>query len=197
MLEAAKRAVDALPTQQCAALHRHGRDGGGGAQGGARRPRDPYGGGPAGRAGPAHGHCRRASRARPRSPRYTESLGIPSLRARIARHYRGNLRSGPRSGPGGGDHRFLRRLHPGLPCRCSSRATGWRWPIRAIRRTGTSSSALGCEPVLIETRPETRWALTPKALIAEHRKQAAARPGGGEPRQSDRHHDRGRWARRG
>ena len=31
-------------------------------------------------------------------------------------------------------------------------------------------SALGCEPVLIETSAETRWALSAKALIAAHRK---------------------------
>ena len=34
-------------------------------------------------------------------------------------------------------------------------------------------TALGCEPVLIETSAATRWALTAKALIAAHRKQAA------------------------
>jgi aspartate/methionine/tyrosine aminotransferase len=32
-------------------------------------------------------------------------------------------------------------------------------------------TALGCEPVLIETGEETRWALTPEALLAEHRKK--------------------------
>ncbi len=32
-------------------------------------------------------------------------------------------------------------------------------------------SALGCEPVLIETSAETRWALSAKALIAAHRKK--------------------------
>src|SRR5690606_14263971 len=31
-------------------------------------------------------------------------------------------------------------------------------------------TALGCEPVLIETTAETRWALTGEALIAAHRK---------------------------
>ena len=35
-------------------------------------------------------------------------------------------------------------------------------------------SALGCEPVLIETSAETRWALSAKALIAEHRKKPLA-----------------------
>ena len=32
-------------------------------------------------------------------------------------------------------------------------------------------TALGCEPVLIETSAETRWALSPGALIAAHRKR--------------------------
>jgi aspartate/methionine/tyrosine aminotransferase len=32
-------------------------------------------------------------------------------------------------------------------------------------------SALGCEPVLIPTSAETRWALTGKALIAEHKRK--------------------------
>ena len=32
-------------------------------------------------------------------------------------------------------------------------------------------SALGCEPVLIETSADTRWALSAKALIAAHAKR--------------------------
>ena len=32
-------------------------------------------------------------------------------------------------------------------------------------------SALGCEPVLVQTSEETRWALSAKALIAEHRRK--------------------------
>jgi aspartate/methionine/tyrosine aminotransferase len=35
-------------------------------------------------------------------------------------------------------------------------------------------SALGCEPVLIETSAETRWALSARALIAEHHKKPLA-----------------------
>ena len=35
-------------------------------------------------------------------------------------------------------------------------------------------TALGCEPVLIETSAETRWALSANALIAEHRKKPLA-----------------------
>ena len=49
--------------------------------------------------------------------------------------------------------------------------------------------ALGCEPVLIETGDATRWAVTPEAVLAEHRKRPARRTSGREPGQSDRHHD--------
>ena len=35
-------------------------------------------------------------------------------------------------------------------------------------------TALGCEPVLIETRRETRWALTAEALLAAHRNKPLA-----------------------
>jgi aspartate/methionine/tyrosine aminotransferase len=34
--------------------------------------------------------------------------------------------------------------------------------------------ALGCEPVLIETGESTRWAVTPEAVLAEHRKKPLA-----------------------
>ncbi len=34
--------------------------------------------------------------------------------------------------------------------------------------------ALGCEPVLIETGDATRWAVTPEAVLAEHRKRKLA-----------------------
>ena len=79
--------VNPLPTQQCAALHRHGRDGGRGAQGSAGSARDPHGGGPAGGTRP--GTAVAAAQAALAHGRigYTEALGIPSLRARIARHY--------------------------------------------------------------------------------------------------------------
>jgi aspartate/methionine/tyrosine aminotransferase len=102
---------------------------------------------------------------------YTESLGIPSLRARIACHYADtyDLALDPgrvvvTTGSSGafilaflalfeaGDRVAL--ANPGYP------------PYRHIL------SALGCEPVLIETSAETRWALSAKALIAEHRRKA-------------------------
>ena len=36
-------------------------------------------------------------------------------------------------------------------------------------------TALGCEPVMIETRRDTRWALTADALLADASQDAAAR----------------------
>ena len=32
-------------------------------------------------------------------------------------------------------------------------------------------TALGCEPVLLHTGPETRWAVTPEMLLAAHREK--------------------------
>jgi aspartate/methionine/tyrosine aminotransferase len=100
---------------------------------------------------------------------YTETLGIPSLRAGIARHYAQtyDLALDPArvvvtTGSSGafilaflalfeaGDRVAL--ANPGYP------------PYRHIL------SALGCEQVLIETSAETRWALSPKALVAAHRR---------------------------
>jgi aspartate/methionine/tyrosine aminotransferase len=100
---------------------------------------------------------------------YTECLGIPSLRRRIARHY-GEMydlgldpaRVVVTTGSSGafvlaflalfelGDRVAL--ANPGYP------------PYRHIL------SALGCEPVLIETSADTRWALSAKALIAAHQR---------------------------
>jgi aspartate/methionine/tyrosine aminotransferase len=99
---------------------------------------------------------------------YTEALGMPSLRKRIARHY--HERHGAAIDPGrvvvttgssggfvlaflamfeSGDRIAL--ANPGYP------------PYRHIL------TALGCEPVLIETSAQTRWAIDPAALVAEHR----------------------------
>jgi aspartate/methionine/tyrosine aminotransferase len=102
---------------------------------------------------------------------YTESLGIPSLRARIARHYADTYdlaldpgRVAVTTGSSGGFIlAFLSLFEPGD--RVALANPGYP-PYRHIL------SALGCEPVLIETGPETRWALSAKALIAEHRRKA-------------------------
>jgi aspartate/methionine/tyrosine aminotransferase len=104
---------------------------------------------------------------------YTEALGMPSLRKRIARHYaevygydldpaRVVVTTGSSGGFilaflslfAAGDRVAL--ANPGYP------------PYRHIL------SALGCEPVLIETSAATRWALSPEALIDAHRKTPLA-----------------------
>jgi aspartate/methionine/tyrosine aminotransferase len=104
---------------------------------------------------------------------YTGSLGIPSLRARIAQHYRDtyDLTLDPErvvvtTGSSGGIVLALLALfepgdrvalaNPGYP------------PYRHVL------TALGCEPVLIEISEQTRWALSPEALIAEHKRKALA-----------------------
>src|SRR5512141_3450945 len=99
---------------------------------------------------------------------YTETLGIPSLRARIARHYAEtyDLTLDPArvvvttGSSGGFVLAFLSLFEPGD--RVALANPGYP-PYRHIL------SALGCEPVLIETSEQTRWALSAKALIAAHR----------------------------
>src|SRR6516164_3124169 len=91
--------------------------------------------------------------------RYTETLGMPTLRARIARHYHETYglavdpaRVVVTTGSSGGFIlAFLALFEPGDP------------PYRHILR------ALGCEPVAIETTQATRWAITPEMLLAAHR----------------------------
>jgi len=100
---------------------------------------------------------------------YTETLGIPSLRARIACHYRDayDLALDPArvvvttGSSGGFILAFLSMFEPGD--RVALANPGYP-PYRHIL------SALGCEPVLIETSAETRWALSAKALIAAHQR---------------------------
>jgi aspartate/methionine/tyrosine aminotransferase len=122
-------------------------------------------------AAPAPRTARAAARAALEHGRigYTEALGLPSLRARIARHYRETYgldldaaRVAVTTGSSGAfvlaflalfDARDRVALaNPGYP------------PYRHIL------TALGCEPVLIDTGPESRWALSAEALIAAHRK---------------------------
>src|SRR3569833_1649459 len=100
---------------------------------------------------------------------YTSALGIPSLRARIARHYRDVFgcdvspeRIVVTTGSSGGFIlAFLAMFEPGD--RVAVTVPGYP-PYRHIL------TALGCEPVLIETTNETRHALTGEALLAAHRK---------------------------
>ncbi len=104
---------------------------------------------------------------------YTESLGIPSLRARIARHYAETY-----GVPVGADRvivttgssaafilAFLSMFEAGD--RVAIANPGYP-PYRHIL------SALGCEPVLIETDAETRFAVTAERLRAAHAKKPLA-----------------------
>jgi aspartate/methionine/tyrosine aminotransferase len=100
---------------------------------------------------------------------YTSALGTPSLRERIARHYRDSY--GFAVDPGrivvttGSSAAFilafLALFEPGD--RVAVTVPGYP-PYRHIL------TALGCEPVLIETSSETRHALTGEALLSAHRK---------------------------
>ena len=100
---------------------------------------------------------------------YTSALGLPSLRARIAQHYREVHRSEvdpeqiivTTGSSGAFILAFLAMLEPGD--RVAVTVPGYP-PYRHIL------TSLGCEPVLIETTSETRHALTGEALLAAHRK---------------------------
>ena len=100
---------------------------------------------------------------------YTSALGTPSLRQRIARHYREAYscdvdaeRIVVTTGSSGAFILgFLAMFEPGD--RVAVTVPGYP-PYRHIL------AALGCEPVLIETSSETRHALTGEALLAAHRK---------------------------
>jgi aspartate/methionine/tyrosine aminotransferase len=98
---------------------------------------------------------------------YTSALGIPSLRERIARHYRDIYGCSVDAGrivittgsSGAFILAFLAMFEPGD--RVAVTVPGYP-PYRHIL------TALGCEPVLIETASETRHALTGEALLAAH-----------------------------
>jgi aspartate/methionine/tyrosine aminotransferase len=101
---------------------------------------------------------------------YTETLGIASLRARIARHY---------------DEQYGFPLDPARIVVTTGSSGGFILAFLALFEAGDrvalanpgyppyrhTLSALGCEPVLIQTSAETRWAMTPQLLIAEHRRK--------------------------
>jgi len=104
---------------------------------------------------------------------YTEALGIASLRARIARHYADEYgvavdpaRVVVTTGSSAGFIlAFLALFEPGD--RVALANPGYP-PYRHIL------TALGCEPVLIETSEDTRWAITPRTLLAAHAKKPLA-----------------------
>jgi aspartate/methionine/tyrosine aminotransferase len=100
---------------------------------------------------------------------YTSALGIPALRERIRRHYRDTYGCEVEAGriivttgsSGAFILAFLAMFEPGD--RIAVTVPGYP-PYRHIL------SALGCEPVLIQTSGETRHALSAEALLAAHRK---------------------------
>jgi aspartate/methionine/tyrosine aminotransferase len=125
-------------------------------------------------AAPAPATALAAARAALTCPlRYTESLGIPSLRARIARHYRESYhldvdpaRVIVTTGSSAGFIlAFLALFEPGD--RVAVAVPGYP-PYRHIL------TALGCEPVAIETTAATRFAITPDMLVAVHRRTPLA-----------------------
>jgi aspartate/methionine/tyrosine aminotransferase len=99
---------------------------------------------------------------------YTEAPGIPSLRARIAQHY--------------GEHYGL-AIDPARIVVTTGSSAGFVMAFLALFDPGDRVAvavpgyppyrhiltALGCEPVLIETTAASRWAITPDMLIAAHR----------------------------
>jgi aspartate/methionine/tyrosine aminotransferase len=101
---------------------------------------------------------------------YTETLGIPSLRARIARFYAETYRVpvAPErivvttGSSAGFILAFLAMFEAGD--RVAIATPGYP-PYRHIL------SALGCESVLIETTAATRWAITREMLLAAHARQ--------------------------
>jgi len=105
--------------------------------------------------------------------RYTETLGIRSLRERIARHYSdayGVSISPDRiivttGSSAGFILAFLAMFDAGD--RVAIACPGYP-PYRHIL------TALGCEPVLIETTEETRWAITGDMLKATHARSPLA-----------------------
>jgi aspartate/methionine/tyrosine aminotransferase len=100
---------------------------------------------------------------------YTSALGIPSLRQRISRHYHETYgftvdseRIVITTGSSGAFILgFLAMFEPGD--RVAVTVPGYP-PYRHIL------TALGCEPVLIETSSENRHALTGEALLGAHRR---------------------------
>src|SRR5262249_32612308 len=100
---------------------------------------------------------------------YTEALGIPSLRARLARHY---------------PEIYRIEVDPARIIVTTGSSAAFILAFLALFEAGDRvamavpgyppsrhiASALGCEVVPIETTAATRWALTGDALLAAHRK---------------------------
>jgi aspartate/methionine/tyrosine aminotransferase len=104
---------------------------------------------------------------------YTETLGIPSLRARIARHY---------------TEAYGLAVEPSRVIATTGSSAGFILAFLALFEPGDrvavavpgyppyrhTLKALGCEPVLIETTSATRWAITPDMLLDAHRRTPLA-----------------------
>src|SRR6202049_4875262 len=111
---------------------------------------------------------------------YTEALGIPSLRRRIAKAYGewygldiDPARIVVTTGSSAGFIlAFLAAFEAGD--RVAVALPGYP-PYRHIL------TALGCEPVWIETDAQTRWSITSEALIAQHRERPLKGVIGGSP----------------
>jgi aspartate/methionine/tyrosine aminotransferase len=101
---------------------------------------------------------------------YTQALGIPSLRERIARHYQ---------------EKYGLEVDPGCVIVTTGSSAGFILAFLALFELGDRVAmatpgyppyrhiltTLGCEPVLIETAAQTRWAITADMLRAEHRRR--------------------------
>ena len=126
---------------------------------------------------------------------YTSALGIPSLRARIARHYRDTYgcsvepdRIVVTTGSSGGFIlAFLSMFEPGD--RVAVTVPGYP-PYRHIL------TALGCEPVLIETSSDDASCADRRGVAGRASQDAAEGRAGRQSRQSDGNDDVARGAHR-
>ena len=192
----AKRLLTASGPQRCSAVHGDGCDGGGRAH---RRP-------PAATSFTWKSDSRRRRRRKPRyrppTPRSTaggSTIPPRSGSPRCASASRGTtvrLTTAPSmperivvttGSSGAFILAFLAMFEPGD--RVAVTVPGYP-PYRHIL------TALGCEPVLIETSAETRHALTGEALLAAHHRTPLKGRAGRKPGQSDRHDDVARGADR-
>ena len=153
------RALQPSARSDVRALHGDGRGRGRGPARSRRSPGDPHGNRPAGRRRPRRPRSwRRTAGLESGRIGYTPSLGIASLRARIARHYpeRYGVEVDPArvvvtTGSSAGFMlAFLALFEPGD--RVAIASPGYP-PYRNIL------AALGCEAVAIEISPATRFAL--------------------------------------
>ncbi len=101
---------------------------------------------------------------------YTPALGLPSLRERIASHYRDS---------------YGVSLDPGRVAVTTGSSAGFILAFLACFDVGNRVAiaspgypayrnileALGIEPVIVETGPADRWAITPGAIHAAHRER--------------------------